>query len=87
MERVDADIDDPRDRAADVAGTPEGDGDFETDNLPSTGETSTGGQVSISTTNEPREDLHGQAKHEGVREKVSALERIIDEVSTGKIQP
>jgi len=85
MERADAELDDPRDTAADVAGTPEGDGDFETDNLPSTGETSAGGQVS--TTNDTHERLNDGVKHEDMREKVSALEKIIDEVSTGKIQP
>ena len=67
------------DRAADVAGTPEGDGDFETDNLPSTGETSAGGQVSIR--DDMRGDTAGRAKSEG------ELGRVIDELSAGKIQP
>lgn len=36
---------DSGDRATDMAGTPEGDGDFETDGLPEMGVTSAGGQV------------------------------------------
>jgi hypothetical protein len=66
-------------RASHVAGTPEGDGDFETDNLPSTGETSAGGQVLP-----PRDALHGMP---GLKKAENELEKVIDEVSTGKILP
>jgi hypothetical protein len=45
MAGTDFEFDEADDQASPVAGTPEGDGDFESDNLPSTGETSSGGQV------------------------------------------
>lgn len=66
---------DPRD----VAGSPEGDGDFETDNLPSTGETSAGGQ--LATVETEREATEKPAH------KRSGLEFVIDEISSGKILP
>jgi hypothetical protein len=64
--------DDSENRASDVAGSPEGDGDFESDGLPSTGETSAGGQVSTP---------------DDTAKKLSGLEEVIDEISTGKIIP
>lgn len=85
MTKPDFDFDDAGSRSTDTAGTPEGDLDFETDNLPSTGETSSGGQLNT-----------GQAEHgshESPRRNVSeshhptGLEKVIDEISTGKIQP
>ena len=79
MAETDFDFDDDG-KAADVAGTPEGDGDFETDNLPSTGETSSGGQVLPNG----QPDLKGPA---GDDHELHGLMKIIDEVSTGKIQP
>ncbi len=64
------------DRATDAAGTPEGDGDFESDGLPETGETSAGGHVV------PKDDRSTQERGEHER-----LRHVIDEVITGKIQP
>jgi hypothetical protein len=74
MAKPEFEFDEDNDQESRVAGTPEGDGDFETDDLPSTGETSAGGQVL------PPEDTP-----EGAEE--SELLKIIDEISTGKIQP
>ena len=79
MAKPEFEFDEADDRASHVAGTPEGDGDFETDNLPSTGETSAGGQV-LSPTN-------SQAGMRGLKKVESELEKAIDEVSTGKILP
>jgi hypothetical protein len=63
-----------------VPGSPEGDGDFETDDLPSTGETTAGGQLD---TGEAERGIKGApAAH-----KPSGLELIIDEISSGKIMP
>jgi hypothetical protein len=78
MKRADFEFDDAG-RADDAAGTPEGDGDFETDNLPSTGETSGGGQVS--PTDKTNDGTQGRAERGG------GLGRVIDEVSSGKILP
>jgi hypothetical protein len=64
---------------SEVAGSPEGDGDFETDQLPSTGETSAGGQVS--TRDDTRDGVQGE------EEKKGGLAYLLDEISTGKIQP
>jgi hypothetical protein len=72
-------FDDTGGRARDVAGSPEGDGDFETDNLPATGETSSGGQVD---TGEAERDAKGKPAH-----KPSGLEYVIDEISSGKLMP
>ena len=69
-------------RASEVAGTPEGDGDFESDLLPETGETSAGGQVS--TRNDA---LSGTAGRVEPAESKSGLAHVIDEISSGKIQP
>jgi hypothetical protein len=84
MRRVDVEFDDP-DRsggqAKDVAGTPEGDGDFETDDLASTGETSSGGQVA--SNQDTRDGFKGRAPT-GER---GGLSQLIDEVSSGKIRP
>jgi hypothetical protein len=66
-------------RASEVAGTPEGDGDFESDLLPETGETSAGGQVS--TRNDALSGTAGRA------ESHTGLAHVIDEISSGKIQP
>jgi len=67
-------------RASDVAGSPEGDGDFETDNLPSTGETSSGGQVTL-------DGQPGLKKPAEADTELHGLMKVIDEVSSGKIQP
>jgi hypothetical protein len=81
MKRLDFEFDsgDAGGQAAGVAGTAEGDGDFETDNLASTGETSGGGQVS--PTQDTRDGLQGRAEPAG------GLKEAIDEVSSGKILP
>jgi hypothetical protein len=71
---------DSKSKTDEVAGTPEGDGDFETDNLPATGETSGGGQVAPHDT---RDGLQGRKK----AEEPSGFMKVIDEISTGKIQP
>jgi hypothetical protein len=81
MKRADFEFDDAG-RANDAAGTPEGDGDFETDDLPSTDETSGGGQVS--PTEDTRDGLQGRAERGGGLGKVID---VIDEVSSGKILP
>ena len=67
-------------RGSDVAGTPEGDGDFESDDLPSTGETSSGGQVSLDGQPELKKPAEADKELHG-------LMKVIDEVSSGKIQP
>ena len=56
-----------------VVGTPEGDGDFESDGLPETGETSAGGQVT------PTKD--------SAAGELTGLEKVIDEISSGTLQP
>jgi hypothetical protein len=76
MAKPEFEFDEASDQESRVAGSPEGDGDFETDNLPSTGETSAGGQVLP-----PSSPRHPFAKAE------NELEAVIDEVSTGKILP
>jgi hypothetical protein len=68
-----------------VIGTPEGDGDFESDNLTATGETSSGGQLNTGEAERrkagaSRADVPGPQQPKG-------LEKVIDEISTGKIQP
>lgn len=79
MKRPDFDFDDAGSKAPDVAGTPEGDGDFESDNLPDSGETSAGGQLA------PKEDrgTNDRADHD----KPGLLEKVIDEVSHGTMLP
>ena len=79
MAKPEFEFDEADSRASGVAGTPEGDGDFETDGLPSTGETSAGGQMLS-----PRNARHGMPDLKKVE---SELEKAIDEVSTGKILP
>ena len=69
---------DSGDRALDAAGSPEGDGDFESDGLPETGETSAGGQVARKT---------AQAEVAADRAEPTGFEKVLDEVSTGKILP
>jgi hypothetical protein len=56
-----------------VLGTPEDDGDFESDGLPDSGETSAGGQVT------PAKDA--------ATGELSGLEKVIDEISNGTLQP
>jgi hypothetical protein len=79
MNRPEFEFDDSESRARDVAGSPEGDGDFETDGLPDTNETSAGGQVLHKTARRP-ETVADRAEPTG-------FERVLDEVSTGKILP
>jgi hypothetical protein len=74
-------FDDSESKAEDAAGSPEGDGDFETDNLPDTGVTSAGGQ--LSPKRDSRDGLEGRAEHH----EPEGLMKVIDEISTGKIQP
>jgi hypothetical protein len=52
-----------------VIGTPEGDGDFETDGLPTTGETSSGGQLDTGEAEKRRSGTNRGVAPEGV-EKV-----------------
>jgi hypothetical protein len=75
----DFDFDDAGSKAPDVAGTPEGDGDFESDNLSDSGETSAGGQVA------PQRDLPDGSKAENV--ELTLLEKVIDEISHGTLLP
>jgi hypothetical protein len=79
MGRPDFDFDDAGSKAPDVAGTPEGDGDFESDNLPDSGETSAGGQVA------PQRDLPEGSKPENA--EPTLLEKVIDEISHGTLLP
>jgi hypothetical protein len=81
MSDPDFEFNDSESRAQDTAGSPEGDGDFETDNLPDSGETSAGGQ--IGPPGDSREELEGRAEHH----EPEGLMKVIDEVSTGKILP
>jgi hypothetical protein len=81
MDRPDFEFNDSEARAQDAAGTPEGDGDFESDGLPDTGETSAGGQ--LSPTRDSRDGLEGRKK----REEPAGVMKVVDEVITGKIQP
>jgi hypothetical protein len=48
------------------AGTPEGDGDFESDGLPSTGETSAGGQLDVGEAARGRQATKRGVSPEGV---------------------
>jgi hypothetical protein len=73
------DADDRKDGEPIVLGTPEGDGDFESDGLPETGETSAGGQP------RPGEDLEVESGTEGPEPK--GIEKVIDEISHGTLQP
>jgi hypothetical protein len=87
MKRTDFEFDDAGGQATDVAGTTEGDGDFETDDLPSTGETSSGGQVT--PTGDTRDGIQGR-KEDHDRDRTGhggGLSRVIDQVSSGKILP
>jgi hypothetical protein len=49
-----------------VVGTPEGDGDFETDGLPTTGETSSGGQLDTGEAEKRRSGTKRGVPPEGV---------------------
>ena len=62
-----------------VIGTPEGDGDFESDGLPETGETSAGGQQG------PVKG--GLAEHTTEGDRPGEVEKAVDDVSHGTIQP
>jgi hypothetical protein len=62
-----------------VPGSPEGDGDFETDELPSTGETSAGGQLDTGDAERGGQDAPAH--------KPTGLEFVIDEISSGKLMP
>jgi len=73
--------DEAEDWATDAAGTPEGDGDFESDGLPETGETSAGGQPKPAVDREDGTD----GKHHP--HEPGGLKHLIDEIITGKIQP
>jgi hypothetical protein len=80
MGRTEFDFDSDDDgRAAEAAGSPEGDGDFESDSLPATGETSAGGQPP------PRADDPEQADE--TKHEPHGLERVIDEISHGTLLP
>jgi segregation and condensation protein B len=68
-----------------VIGSPEGDGDFETDGLPSTGPTSSGGQINTGEADRrksgaPRTEVPGP-------QQPNEVEKAIDEVSHGTILP
>jgi hypothetical protein len=78
-------FDDAGGSARDVAGSPEGDGDFETDNLPATGETSAGGQLDTGEAERGKSST-SRAEVPGAH-KPTGLEMIIDEISSGKILP
>jgi hypothetical protein len=69
------------DRATDAAGTPEGDGDFESDGLPETGETSAGGQVGPA--GDSRDGVEGREHPD----EPHGLRKVLDEIVTGKMQP
>ena len=75
------DFNDAGSTARDVAGTPEGDGDFETDNLPDTGETSAGGQVLPKKNDEEIVDPDAHAHPTGL------LEKVVDKISHGTLLP
>jgi hypothetical protein len=62
-----------------VPGSPEGDGDFETDELPSSDETSAGGQLGTGDAERGSKDVPAH--------KPTGLEFIIDEISSGKLMP
>jgi hypothetical protein len=94
MSKPNYDFDDAT--ATDAAGTPQGDGDFETDNLPSTGETSSGGHLNTGEADHrmnqaTRADVPGPPKPtalEHVIDEIGAkLEEVADEISTGKLMP
>jgi hypothetical protein len=88
MKRADFDFDDASSGLPDsepLAGTAEGDGDFETDGLPETGETSAGGQVG--PPHDTRGGFEGREQRGETHGEPSGFRKVIDEVSTGKIQP
>lgn len=74
-------FDEPESTAEDTAGTAEGDGDFESDGLPDTNLTSSGGQVALPYGT--RDGVDGGK----IQDELHGLMKVIDEVSTGKIQP
>ncbi len=63
------------------AGTSEGDGDFDS-TLPEASETS---EPSVDGLKKPSDHVPGEDRVE--HHKPALLERVIDEISTGKIQP
>lgn len=68
-----------------VIGTPEGDGDFESDNLSDSGETSSGGQLNTGEAERrksgaPRSDVSGP-------QEPTRLEKVVDEISHGTLLP
>ncbi|HEY4382071.1 MAG TPA: hypothetical protein VGN01_17110 [Acidobacteriaceae bacterium] len=69
----DRDNDDPI-----VLGSPEGDGDFESDGLPETGETSAGGQP------KPRKDLDLSGRTHWTEKE---LDTVTDQISRGMLWP
>jgi len=87
MKRADFDFDDmssgldASNEPTHVAGSSVGDGDFESDGLPSTGETSAGGQVG--PPHDTRDGVQGREQHG----EPSEFRKVIDEVVTGKLQP
>ena len=86
MKRLDFDFDDGGSETEDVAGSPQGDGDFETDNLPDTGQTSAGGQIV------PKKDVEGVVDRTDqaeptLTEPTGLLEKVIDEISHGTLLP
>ncbi|HEV2620330.1 MAG TPA: hypothetical protein VGU23_10385 [Acidobacteriaceae bacterium] len=92
MSRPDYEFDDAT--ATQAAGTPQGDGDFETDNLPSTGETSSGGQLNTGEADRrkneaSRAEVPGPQQptgvEKGIEEAGGKLEEVADEISTGKL--
>jgi hypothetical protein len=62
-----------------VVGTPEGDGDFESDGLPETGETSAGGQLAL--------EIDHAAESGPDHPELTGLEKVIDEISNGTLLP
>ena len=81
MTEPDFDFDDAGSGDPEVAGTPEGDGDFETDNLPDTGATSAGGQVL------PKKNDGGVVDPDAHPHPTGVLEKVIDKISNGTLLP
>jgi len=67
-----------------VLGTPEGDGDFESDKLPETGETSAGGWQGPVKGGLAE---HASAEPPERRDRPMGLEKVVDEISHGTLQP
>jgi hypothetical protein len=73
------DVEDRNDSEPIVMGTPEGDGDFESDGLADTGDTSAGGQPV------PKQDDAAESGAGG--DEPAGLEKVIDEISHGTLLP